>query len=175
MDELIKTITKAQEIKDNMRCSLNTPSNHAGNNKFGTLAHSISELCDLIDTIIIKLESIQKTSNKNIVVSEPRHGYWTGRLSIDDSHSEGFSSNMSEEEKEKIRENNKHVTHCSVCGGMFDDRKIIGWKGCPYCLSILDLHRPENARYMAWEEYRKQSKIYKDNEIEMEYKGDKIL
>lgn len=88
-------------------------------------------------------------------VKEVKHGYWTGRLLVDDAHSEGFASWMTEKEKARIREDDAHVTHCSVCGGMFDDRKIRGWKGCPYCLSIMDLERPSDARYIAWEEYGK--------------------
>lgn len=82
-----------------------------------------------------------------------KHGYWTGRLSIDDAHSEGFASQMTEEQKELIREHNKHLTHCSVCGASFDDRDIREWKGCPHCLSIIDLERPEDAYIRGCEYY----------------------
>lgn len=87
-------------------------------------------------------------------VKEVKHGYWTGRTFVDDAHSEGFSSSMSEEEKQSRRESDAHATHCSVCGAMFDDRFIDGWKGCPHCFSILDLERPNNAYFLAWETKR---------------------
>lgn len=93
------------------------------------------------------------------VISQPiadvqpvKHGYWTGRLSIDDACAEGFPSNATPEERVAMWECDAHVTHCSVCGGMFDDRKIKGWKGCPYCLSVMDLERPEDAYFRGWEE-----------------------
>ena len=81
-----------------------------------------------------------------------KHGYWTGRTFIDDAHYEGFPPHATEEQKKAIRENDKHVTHCSVCGAMFDDRYISSWKVCPCCISIMDLERPANAYYLAWEE-----------------------
>ncbi len=86
--------------------------------------------------------------------SKVKHGYWTGRTFVDDAHSEGFASWMTEEEKRIRREADAHTTHCSVCGAMFDDRYIDGWKGCPYCFSILDLERPNNAYFLAWETKR---------------------
>jgi hypothetical protein len=83
-----------------------------------------------------------------------KHGYWTGRTFIDDACAEGFPQGASEELRAKLLEDNKHVTHCSVCGGMFDDRMTRNWKGCPYCLSILDLPTPDNAYSLAWETRR---------------------
>lgn len=91
-------------------------------------------------------------------VIEQKHGYWTGRTYIDDAP-EGFATWMTRIEKEYIRDKDKHVTHCSVCGGMFDDRQIKDWKGCPYCLSIMDLEKPEDAYFRAWETYEKRSNI----------------
>lgn len=96
-----------------------------------------------------------------------KHGYWTGRLLIDDAHSEGFSPDMTEEEKEIIRENDKHVTHCSVCGGMFDDRKTRDWKGCPYCLSIMDLERPEDSYYLSFEKGWGKIRSQPDNTLDL--------
>ena len=92
------------------------------------------------------------TKNENNNSITVKHGYWTGRTFIDDSHSEGFPQNATEEQRKAIRENDKHVTHCSVCGAMFDDRYISGWKVCPRCISIMDLERPANAYHLAWEE-----------------------
>lgn len=74
---------------------------------------------------------------------KPKHGYWTGILSRDYSHAEGLPTNATEEERKEYHEWFNHITHCSVCGAMFDDRKINGWKGCPQCLSILDLEKPK--------------------------------
>ena len=88
-----------------------------------------------------------KKSNLEIIV---KHGYWTGRTFMDDAHAEGFGPNMTEEEKERIRENDKHVTHCSECGAMFDDRYVSGWKVCPRCITIMDLEAPENSYFLAW-------------------------
>ena len=74
---------------------------------------------------------------------EPKHGYWTGITTRDRAHAEGVSIDATEEERQEYHDWFNHITHCSVCGSMFDDRKIKGWKGCPNCLSILDLERPK--------------------------------
>lgn len=109
----------------------------------------------------IAKSSVLRIINEQPIVDviEQKHGYWTGRIFIDDAHAEGFAPWMTEEDKEYIRDEEKHVTHCSVCGGMFDDRKIKDWKGCPYCLSIMDLEKPEDAYFRAWETYGKRSNI----------------
>ena len=74
---------------------------------------------------------------------EPKHGYWTGATTADRAQAEGVSLDATDEERQEYHEWFKHITHCSVCGRMFDDRKIHGWKGCPCCLSILDLKKTE--------------------------------
>lgn len=102
------------------------------------------KLCDkCIAELLIWIKNITK------------HGYWTGRLSIDDACAEGYDASVSEVVRRARRESDKHTTHCSVCGAQFDDRIIGGWKGCPRCFSILDLERPADAYFRNWENYGK--------------------
>jgi hypothetical protein len=76
------------------------------------------------------------------------HGYWTGLLSSDYSHAEGLPSHATSEQREAYRDMFEHITHCSVCGGQFDSRIVRDWKGCPYCLSILDLEKPKDDKVL---------------------------
>lgn len=113
------------------------------------------DVYDLFENGVVHLHVADIDVLPRADIKEVKHGYWTGRLTIDDAHAEGFASWMTEKEKARIREDDTHVTHCSVCGGMFDDRQTQNWKGCPYCLSIMDLKRPSDARYRDWENRRK--------------------
>lgn len=61
------------------------------------------------------------------------HAYWTGLIPSDYTYAEGFSTEMTQEEKAKRHEDFMHTTHCSNCRGGFDDRWIRYWKYCPEC------------------------------------------
>ena len=69
---------------------------------------------------------------------EEKHAYWTGVLSRDYSCAEGLHPNMTAEQRKKYWDKFDHITHCSNCLAMFDDRDVKNWKACPYCMAIMD-------------------------------------
>lgn len=75
----------------------------------------------------------------------PKHGYWVKKTVFDDVCDEGFAENMTQGEKNKLREDKSHLIHCSVCNAAFDDRTIHGWRGCPCCLAVMDLPAPSKS------------------------------
>lgn len=76
----------------------------------------------------------------------PKHGYWIKKPIFDDVCGEGFAEGMTQDEKNKLREDKSHLVHCSVCNAAFDDRTMHGWKGCPCCLAVMDLPAPPKSK-----------------------------
>jgi predicted Zn-ribbon and HTH transcriptional regulator len=62
-----------------------------------------------------------------------RIGTWTGVTSRDYAHAEGLPSYATPEERKAYLDMFSHITHCSVCGVMFDNRQVKHWKYCPHC------------------------------------------
>ena len=137
MNRFCKTVTQAEEIKRKLY-------QHTDNNSCLTPEQiAIGDLCDLVDALIRALPD-----NVGVGATGQRHGYWTGALMED------FVPKDEEEERGSFQcTPTSHITHCSVCGAIFDDRTIDGWIGCPKCLSVLDLERPFNAYYLGKEDY----------------------
>lgn len=64
---------------------------------------------------------------------KPKEGYWTGILSKDYAHAEGVHSDATPEQRAAYQDMFNHITHCSECGWMFDDRNVSHWNFCPGC------------------------------------------
>lgn len=62
-----------------------------------------------------------------------RTGTWTGVTSRDYAHAEGLPSYATPEERKAYFDMFSHITHCSVCSVMFDNRQVKHWKYCPHC------------------------------------------
>jgi rRNA maturation endonuclease Nob1 len=59
-------------------------------------------------------------------------------LPTDYAHAEGFADWFTEEDKKAYIDMFEHITHCSNCKGVFDDRTIKDWRHCPYCGATMD-------------------------------------
>ena len=58
---------------------------------------------------------------------------WTGILSRDYAHAEGIPSYATPEQRAAYHDMFHHITHCSNCLTMFDDRNTKHWAYCPHC------------------------------------------
>ena len=58
---------------------------------------------------------------------------WTGILPRDLAHAEGIPSYATPEQRAAYHDMFLHITHCSNCSTMFDNRDTKHWAYCPHC------------------------------------------
>ena len=58
---------------------------------------------------------------------------WTGILPRDYAHAEGIPSYATPEQRAAYHDMFNHITHCSNCSTMFDNRDTRHWAYCPHC------------------------------------------
>ena len=78
--------------------------------------------CDIMDVPTVEL-----------AYDEAKVCIWTGILPKDYAHAEGLPSYATPEQRKSYLDMFSHITHCSVCATMFDDREVRHWKFCPHC------------------------------------------